>query len=611
MVWRFKDQTMSFDLGDDFVFHKNLAKALIENKYPIRPLLKHFLLWGRFVFPGAEGIGIDRLSALNVNDALKVPAFNVLDFDFDEQAEGEAPFMKQVASTAQEIRPLVDQSTSEPSAADATSSILKSTKGVDSDSEVRSLDEALTYPPGSLKSKNVAPDVGLKGLVRKRKSEVPPIQTSDSLPIEHLSGGKSSREEAAWARSAPTPTFSGGFLPINEVESMEVENPVTTGKKDGTTQSKPKMVTFSVTNLDLTLGLDFFIDDEEDQVSSLPPSWFGSELISFFRYADVFADDMEIDPATADEKFVPKWDIRNKDSVMDDLVSQMFLFNIRTPLDHARSRKMKIKILARRENLEKETLSLKRKIQRTPDAEKRLSLLSQDLQAQKKKVKTLTTQNQSSQATAASASEEQDKISAELRSFAEPSKKKDEEHMEVLARMEKSISNARAAYEKMMAECDALKTGEGDLKARMDEMKSHHKAEIEELKLEGADLAKKVEDLQATKAWLLSEGAQLLAKNIHKGPEMIVVVAAVNKAMSAIGVNSGLQNGYVHALKKKTPYAEVPELNRNAEAELNTTITCFDSLTFPVVNDLPKLVNAPLSKIKDALLFAGGESLKE
>ncbi|KAM0011792.1 hypothetical protein Hdeb2414_s0013g00417051 [Helianthus debilis subsp. tardiflorus] len=155
--------------------------------------------------------------------------------------------------------------------------------------------------------------------------------------------------------------------------------------------------------------------------------------------------------------------------------------------------------------------------------------------------------------------------------------------------MEESVNNARSAYKKMLAERDALKAGEADLRARMDEMKGHHQAEIEELKLECADLAVKVEDLQATKVWLPSEGVRLLAKTIH----------------------NGLQNGYVHALKKKTPYAEVHLLNRNAEAELNKAIACFDSLTFPVVNDLPKLINEPLSKIKDALSFAGGESSKE
>ncbi|MFS8019517.1 hypothetical protein Hanom_Chr15g01404701 [Helianthus anomalus] len=96
----------------------------------------------------------------------------------------------------------------------------------------------------------------------------------------------------------------------------------------------------------------------------------------------------------------------------------------------------------------------------------------------------------------------------------------------------------------------------------------------------------------------LTEGVQLLAKNIHKGPEMTQAMAAVNNAMSVIGVNSGVHGGYRHALKKKTPYGEVPLFNQNAEAELNTVIACFDSLTFLVVNDLPNLVNEPLSKIK-------------
>ncbi|MFS8030599.1 hypothetical protein Hanom_Chr17g01535881 [Helianthus anomalus] len=255
--------------------------------------------------------------------------------------------------------------------------------------------------------------------------------------------------------------------------------------------------------------------------------------MSFFRCADVFSDDMEIDTATADEKFVSEWDIRNTDLVMDELVAKTFLFNISTLLDHARSRKMKSQDLGAmvmsnqaqsniyvtelyrrwveaesvRENLEKETLSLKRKIHRTPDVEKKIAQLTQDLQAQKEKVRYLTTQNQSSQAAAASASKDRDKISAELRSYDESSRNKDEEHKEVLARMEESVSNARSAYEKMMAERDALKTGEADPKARIEEMKEHHKAEIEEFKLESADLLVKVEDLQATKTWLLSERA--------------------------------------------------------------------------------------------------------
>ncbi|KAF5774994.1 hypothetical protein HanRHA438_Chr13g0617351 [Helianthus annuus] len=253
-----------------------------------------------------------------------------------------------------------------------------------------------------------------------------------------------------------------------------------------------------------------------------------------------------------------------------------------------------------RENLENETLSLKRKIQRAPDTEKKIAQLTQDLQSQQEKVKSLTTQNQSSQAAAASAAEDHDRIYAELKSFAESLKKKDEEHKVAMAKMEESFANACLAYANMMA-------GDADLKAQIKEMKGHE----EEIKAENASLKARVEDLQGTKTWLLLKGAQLLAKNIHKGPEMTVAVAAVNNAMSDVGINSGLQQGYVHALKKKIPFAEVPLLNRNAGEELNTVVANFDSLSFPVIEDLPKLVHEPLSKIKDALYFASGGTPKE
>ncbi|MFS7907215.1 hypothetical protein Hanom_Chr01g00068671 [Helianthus anomalus] len=221
---------------------------------------------------------------------------------------------------------------------------------------------------------------------------------------KHLSSGKSYREEATLARSAPTPAFSRRCLPVNETDNMEVEDPGVTSKGDRKTQGEAKVVTFSGTILDSSLGLDCFIDDEEDQVSSLPPSWFGPDLMPFFRYADVFADDMEIDSATADENFVPKWEIRNKDSVIDDLTARMFLFNVstRSCLEQEDEKSAlgsgdvvesgSIKCLCDRaispveaesvkEDSEKETIALKRNIHRTPDTEKKLAQLSQDLQA--------------------------------------------------------------------------------------------------------------------------------------------------------------------------------------------------------------------------------------
>ncbi|MFS7921505.1 hypothetical protein Hanom_Chr03g00237551 [Helianthus anomalus] len=197
MKWRFKDQSMSFELGEDFVFDKDLARALIEHKSPIRPLHEHFLLLGRLCFSWSQGDRdwpvIHRKSdraIMSLRDALKVPSFAVFDFDVEDQGEDEFPLMKQVAPSSQEIRPVVSQDISIQAAVEATSSVptpIKDTAGssgsqagkksilddVDSDPEIRSLDDALEYRPssGPLKSKGIMHEIDPQALVRKRKAE--------------------------------------------------------------------------------------------------------------------------------------------------------------------------------------------------------------------------------------------------------------------------------------------------------------------------------------------------------------------------------------------------------------------------------------------------------
>ncbi|MFS7905266.1 hypothetical protein Hanom_Chr01g00045661 [Helianthus anomalus] len=136
MRWRFKDQSMSFDLGEEFFFDEDLARAIIEHKSPIRPLHEHFLLLGRLCFSWSQGDRDwpvirrkrDRV-IMSFRDALKVPSFDVLDFDLDDQGEGEVPLMKQVASSAQEIRPVIVSDSPKLAAAEVTSSIPTPTKG--------------------------------------------------------------------------------------------------------------------------------------------------------------------------------------------------------------------------------------------------------------------------------------------------------------------------------------------------------------------------------------------------------------------------------------------------------------------------------------------------
>ncbi|KAJ0552353.1 hypothetical protein HanRHA438_Chr08g0334891 [Helianthus annuus] len=264
MRWHFKDQSMSFDLDENFVFNESLGRALVEHQSPIRPLPEHFLWLGRVSFSWARGDKdwpiIRRKSdraAMSLLDALKVPSMDSFDFDFEQQED--VPFMKQVAPSAHPVRGQADTNIPVSSAAETTSSVPKDSSeqataeavshmpasskeaggssgshagrksildDVDDDPEIRSLDEALLHQPSSLKSKSVGADTDLVIRSRKRKGESAQIRSFDSLPMprlkktkgssysegtvmeeldEHLSGGKSSREEAALARSKPTP----------------------------------------------------------------------------------------------------------------------------------------------------------------------------------------------------------------------------------------------------------------------------------------------------------------------------------------------------------------------------------------------------------------------
>ncbi|MFS8009762.1 hypothetical protein Hanom_Chr14g01289191 [Helianthus anomalus] len=219
MKWRFKDQTMSFDLDDHFIFDKTLAHALIAHQSPICPLPEHFLLLGRLFFSWSHGERkwpiihrkIDRkFRPLTSPPALSlVPNFDVFDFDLENQDEDEVPLMKQVASSAQKIRPLAVPDAAEPSGTGGASSAPTPTKEaagssgsqagkksildeVDDDPEIRKLDEALQYRPSStsLTSKGVVPDPASKPLVRKRKNETVQIRSSDPLPMPRLKKNK-------------------------------------------------------------------------------------------------------------------------------------------------------------------------------------------------------------------------------------------------------------------------------------------------------------------------------------------------------------------------------------------------------------------------------------
>ncbi|KAM0027593.1 hypothetical protein Hdeb2414_s0019g00542021 [Helianthus debilis subsp. tardiflorus] len=179
MNWRFKDQRMSFDLDDDFVFDKTLARSLVAHHSSIRPFLEHFLLLGRLCFSWSHG---DKKWPV-IRRKSDRKCYHVS----EGRSEG-AELGCCHPSSAQEVRPLVVSDAAEPSGAGGASSVPTPTKEaagssgsqagkksildeVDDDPEIRKLDEALQYHPSStsLTSKGVVPDPASKTSCSKKK----------------------------------------------------------------------------------------------------------------------------------------------------------------------------------------------------------------------------------------------------------------------------------------------------------------------------------------------------------------------------------------------------------------------------------------------------------
>ncbi|MFS7980474.1 hypothetical protein Hanom_Chr10g00939871 [Helianthus anomalus] len=115
---------------------------------------------------------------------------------------------------------------------------------------------------------------------------------------EHFTGCKSSRDEAPGPTSGPDITFTRSH-PFGDSENMEIEMGVSSSKGD-----RKKAVVFTGMDLGSVLGSDRSLEGDGDQISFVSPSWFGSEVMSVFRYVNVFIDNMETDLIMANEKFV-------------------------------------------------------------------------------------------------------------------------------------------------------------------------------------------------------------------------------------------------------------------------------------------------------------------
>ncbi|MFS8031459.1 hypothetical protein Hanom_Chr17g01546171 [Helianthus anomalus] len=265
---------------------RRLARDLVDNRSPIRPLPEHFLLLGRV--SQVWDRGVKEWPTINRKD--NGFSFFQLELRLCEIIGDEEPFLKQIASAAYAIRPPEVPEVNE-----------------DSDPEIRDLDRELKLPSSSTvvssgKGKGVVSSVSkVKDLIpRKRKAnshQVNPKKDRHYLPevtrkakstlsissdqvltnlSEHISNRKSSRDEAPKTMFGPTMLYIG-FVPDDDDNVME------TGDTGVLSKGEKQSVSFTGAVLGSSLGSDCFLGDKKDQVSSLPSSWFGPEVMTFFR----------------------------------------------------------------------------------------------------------------------------------------------------------------------------------------------------------------------------------------------------------------------------------------------------------------------------------------
>ncbi|KAJ0493408.1 hypothetical protein HanRHA438_Chr12g0554741 [Helianthus annuus] len=115
---------------------------------------------------------------------------------------------------------------------------------------------------------------------------------------------------------------------------------------------------------------------------------------------------------------------------------------------------------------------------------------------------------------------------------------------------------------------------------------------------EMVELYSLVSELMLTKQWFLTDGVAWVVKLVHQSPELEKVVADLVNSVNAVGVNDGIKQGFQAARDSAWTVEEVFGYDKGAKDTLDAAIKPFDNFHISVLDKVSKLVNEPLSVIK-------------
>ncbi|KAD6454322.1 hypothetical protein E3N88_09028 [Mikania micrantha] len=159
------------------------------------------------------------------------------------------------------------------------------------------------------------------------------------------------------------------------------------------------------------------------------------------------------------------------------------------------------------------------------------------------------------------------------------SKKELEKEVEMLAK-------SRAMFEKEQA---MFKTEETKMKAS-----------LEQLSQENRLLSARVEELSQDREWLIVQGFKHVVELLHRSPEYLEPLAAIQKASHAYGMHSGIRAGYKYAAAGRA-MDTVAYFAPDSKAKLHRAVHAFEEMQFPFLDLVSKDGAVPLSTLKSLM----------
>ncbi|KAD5507445.1 hypothetical protein E3N88_15148 [Mikania micrantha] len=123
------------------------------------------------------------------------------------------------------------------------------------------------------------------------------------------------------------------------------------------------------------------------------------------------------------------------------------------------------------------------------------------------------------------------------------------------------------------------------------------KTSLEQLSQENQLLSARVEELSQDREWLIVQGFKHVVELLHRSPEYLEPLAAIQKASHAYGMYSGIRAGYKYAAAGRA-MDTVAYFAPDSKAKLHRSVHAFEEMQFPFLDLVSKDGAVPLSTLK-------------